>query len=344
MKTVIVFQGGGVLGAYAAGAWQALVPRLTASGADVVGLAGASIGALNAAFVAASFDQDDRGAQALRQWWCNDIATPPLPFLWPPGWALLGRPPEEAARLNGLLTAFLGNSLLQQPAPWHWNLWGLLHRRHMPLYERPRLKAEIARLVQRLVQRSPARGQGPLVCVAASDVGSGDLRLFDSDAGLDVRHIEASSAIPVLYAPVEIDGRLYWDGELNQQSMLVPLFERLLTTGRLQRGEPLRLVTIEQVRAERPDLPLAGPEIADFALSILLKDKLGRSPLPWEGEVEWLRVRRPTHRGEAVSGQFDASPPRIEALIEDGRAEAERVWLQRPVALHTVPPALPAVS
>ncbi len=332
MKTVVVFQGGGTLGAFAAGAWQALVPRLQASAADVVALAGASIGALNVARVGAAFDDGDWGAQALRQWWLDDVATPALPFVWPPGWASLGRPPGEAQRWNGLLTSLLSQSLLHQPAFWHWHAWGLLHRRRMPLYERPRLKRQLAALAQQLA----ARQRGPLVAVAASDVQDGHLRLFDSDAGLHAAHLEASSAIPVLYAPVEIDGRLYWDGELNQASMLDPLLPRLQSSGRLRAGEPLRLVTVEQVRAERPDLPLAGPEVADFALSILLRDKFGLQPPRWDGPLEWLRVRRPTQPEEALSGQFDASPERLAALIEQGVATAEAAWAERPVVLKAV--------
>lgn len=332
MKTVLVFQGGGTLGAFTAGAWQALAPRLDASAAQIVGIGGASIGALNAAVVVDAWDDEDRGVQALRQWWTADVATPSLPFLWPPAWALLGRPAGEALRWNGLLTAFLSNSLLQQPAPWHWHVWGLLHRRRMPLYERPRLKRQLARLAA----QASARQDGPLLCVAASNVQTGALRLFDSDAGLAGAHLEASSAIPVLYSPVKLDGALYWDGELNQAAMIGPLLQRLQATGRLSAGEPLRLVTVEQVRAERPDLPLAGPEIADTALSILLRHKFALPP-QWSGPLEWLRVQRPNQPGDALSGQFDASPERIATLIAQGIDAADAAWAARPVALQTVP-------
>src|SRR5215203_5228969 len=50
MKTVVVFQGGGALGAFGAGAWQALADEIDSE--QLVAVAGASIGAINAAVVA----------------------------------------------------------------------------------------------------------------------------------------------------------------------------------------------------------------------------------------------------------------------------------------------------
>jgi len=333
MKTAVVFQGGGVLGAFAAGAWQSLAPRLRSAGADVIAFGGASIGAFNAALAASAQGDDDLSAQALQQWWCEEVATPSFPFVWPAAWAWLGRDPGEAERLNGLLTALLLPSVLQQPAPWHWQLGSGLQRTSMPFYERPRLKRTLERLADAIAAREDPR---VLVCVAASELPEGTLRLFDSDAGLRAAHIEASTAIPLLYRPVDIDGRLYWDGELNRTSMLMPLIERLVATGRLARGEPLRLVTVEQVRGARPEMPSSDPELADLALSILLHGKPGDPPPQWDGPFEWLRVCRPLARGDSMSGQFDHSPGRIAELVDAGRQAADRVWRERAVSLQDV--------
>lgn len=333
MKTVVVFQGGGVLGAFAAGAWQSLAPRLRSAGADVIAFAGASIGALNAALVAAAGEDDDGGVEALQQWWRGEAATPSFPFVWPAAWAWLGRDPGEAERLNGLLTALLLPSVLQQPAPWHWHLASGLQRTSMPFYERPRLQQTLQRLADAIAARAD---RGPMVCVAASELPDGTLRLFDSDTGLRAVHLEASTAIPLLYRPVDIEGRWHWDGELNRTSMLMPLLERLVAVGRIEHGEPLRLVTVEQVRAVRPEMPSTDPELADLALSILLHGKAGDPPPRWDGPFEWLRVCRSPGRGDSMSGQFDLSPGRIAELIEAGRQEADRAWVAQSVSLQEV--------
>ncbi len=46
--------------------------------------------------------------------------------------------------------------------------------------------------------------------VAVVDMMAGELRLFDSDAGaVTPQHLAASSAMPLQFEPVEIDGRLH---------------------------------------------------------------------------------------------------------------------------------------
>jgi NTE family protein len=82
VKTLVVFQGGGPLGAFGCGAWQAVAAWLRQAGHELVGVAGASIGALNAAVVACHADSDDLGAAALARLWRDRIAQP-LPA--PPG-------------------------------------------------------------------------------------------------------------------------------------------------------------------------------------------------------------------------------------------------------------------
>ena len=59
-----MFQGGGSLGAFAAGAWQA-VSRSWARDDTLIAVAGSSIGAVTAATIAHSHDAADRGAGAL---------------------------------------------------------------------------------------------------------------------------------------------------------------------------------------------------------------------------------------------------------------------------------------
>ncbi len=57
--------------------------------------------------------------------------------------------------------------------------------------------------------------------VAASDIINGKIKYFDS--GPLVKIVQASASIPVLFAPVEIDGMLYSDGGLFDNLPVEPL-------------------------------------------------------------------------------------------------------------------------
>lgn len=346
MKTVVVFQGGGALGAFGCGAWQVLGPLLQRHG-GVLALGGASIGAVNAAVVACALarpadpqaDAGDAAAVPLQQLWQQGIATPSAPFVLPALWAWTGRPPQEAQRWNGLLTSLLlGNRVLHAPAYAHWHPLAALQRRRLPLFKRP----QFAKVMQALVgdYRSDA-AQRPLLCVAASHAKDGALRLFDSDTTpITVRHLEASTAIPMLYEPAEIDGQLYWDGEMNRRSMVAPMLRRLQALGRLQPAEALRLVTIEQITAPQ-GVPDAGPALSDMGLAMLQAGKLGPDEVAWPGPLQWVRVRRQATPEDGISGQFDASPERIAELVAAGMQAARLAWAApqalQPAALHHAP-------
>ncbi|RFA10273.1 hypothetical protein B7R54_14445 [Subtercola boreus] len=52
--------------------------------------------------------------------------------------------------------------------------------------------------------------------IAAVDTGTGELRVFDSTSGVGlVDVVAASCAVPLVWPPVEIDGRLYMDGGIR---------------------------------------------------------------------------------------------------------------------------------
>jgi NTE family protein len=64
------------------------------------------------------------------------------------------------------------------------------------------------------------------VAFGSVDVESGNFAFFDSaDMRLDLRHVLASSALPPAFAPVEIDGRWFWDGGLVSNTPLEYVLE-----------------------------------------------------------------------------------------------------------------------
>ena len=68
---------------------------------------------------------------------------------------------------------------------------------------------------------------GPVrLSVGAVDVESGNFRYFDTAHDrLDVRHVMASGALPPGLPPIEIDGRLWWDGGLVSNTPLSHVLE-----------------------------------------------------------------------------------------------------------------------
>lgn len=332
MNTVVLFQGGGALGAFSAGVWQALAPRLREAGDSLVAVAGASIGALAAAVVArhAPARHGDWGAAALEQLWRERLATPSWPGMPAGAWGPAGR---RLDAWRGLWTGlFAGTRGLYRAAPERWHAAAGAQRLHWPLFDRSAMYETLQSVLAG--PQAPADGapppRQPCLAVAAVDVLAGQLRLFDDDAGvLTPAHLAASAALPLLFDPVQIDGRTYWDGEICNASWLPLVLERLWQTGRLSRDEPARVVCIEPISPRAAALPGTGVEIVHRALELLLARKLsGSDAVP----PHWPRldvVREPLPE-DLVAGQFDYSPARIDALLAQGREAGARAW-----AAHT---------
>ncbi len=328
-KTAVFFQGGGALGAYGCGAWEVLARWLRRRGDPVVAFGGTSIGAINAAVVARHWHEPDRGAAALARLWRQQIATPSVPFLGLPlgesGWA------RTVHSWNGFLTALLtGTRGLCRPLYQHWNPLAGLQRLKLPLYDRTRL----LRLLDDTVGSYESRPGAPLLAVGATHVLDGCLHLFDSDdAPIGSRQLAASSAIPLMFEPVEIEGSLYWDGELIHTSLLPAMSVRLRASGRLAADEPLRWVVIDQFPSPAAQLPVSEVEVSYRLVNLLLADKLKRPGVRGGGhgdgqgkgaarQHDWLRITRAALPHDGVSGQFDYSPRRVQVLIEEGRSAA----------------------
>lgn len=312
MKTAIVFQGGGPLGAFGCGAWQVIAPWLREQGHELVAVAGASIGALNAAAVACHAGDDDLGAAALQTLWCDQIAVPlpPMPPLGPLG--------DEMRAWSGWWSGLaLGNPALFAPLYQHWHPLAGLQRLKRPLYSQRRMQA----LFARLVGAGYAGGRpAPLLAVAATDVLSGGLRLFHSDeAPVDPRHLSASAAIPLMFEPVEVDGRLYCDGEVNSRSPAGLLVAALRQGGRLRPRQGLQVLTIGQFSRHIHRLPRTTHELLDRSMQLLLADKLQDEALPVERHLD---IARPPEPHEGISGQLDYSSARIARLMQMGRDAA----------------------
>jgi NTE family protein len=211
-KVALVLQGGGALGSYQAGVYEALAqsPYLP----DWV--AGISIGAINAAIIAGN--APEHRVKKLRDFW-EGITEPPAAW---PMWidqtfaALLGdhRP---AGAANALI---FGQRGFFAPQPAH--SW-LSPSRPTSFYDTSALKSTLERLVD--FDRINAREMR--FSVGAVNVRTGNFVNFDN-AEITIRpeHVMASGALPPGFPAVEIDGEHFWDGGLVSNT---PLY-RVITT------------------------------------------------------------------------------------------------------------------
>ncbi|RZL03429.1 MAG: hypothetical protein EOP36_04850 [Rubrivivax sp.] len=322
-SVVVMLGGGGALGAFSCGVWKALAPLLQASGATLVGVGGTSIGAINAAVLAKQGGDFAASAKALEHLWRQRLATPSAPFT---AWLGQGRDQQS---WNGLLTGLLlGSKNFYKADYTHWNPVAGLDRLNRPLMDR----SPMWRLLEEEVGALPASAPGdPILGVAAVDILSGELRLFDSGReSIGVEHLAASSAIPLFFDPVTIDGRLYWDGDMTRQSALPLLLDRLSATGGLPKepddGHETLLITVDHMSEALTRLPSSGLEIAYRALDLLLHGKLDAASRAGHRFSRVIDIRRSPLPHDAVSGQFDYSTERVDELIAQGAQQALQAW------------------
>jgi NTE family protein len=207
----LVLQGGGALGSYQAGVYEALA----SSEYMPDWVAGISIGAINAAIIAGNAPQDR--VHRLRSFW-EDITAPTK--LWP---RTTGALAAWQRCTSAAMAVLFGQPGFFSPGP-TWGdcssgtlTWGSLDKR-VSHYSTSSLKGTLERLVDfdRINSAKEMR-----LSVGAVNVKSGHFTYFDSrEMTIRPEHVMASGALPPGFPPVEIDGEEYWDGGLFSNTPL----------------------------------------------------------------------------------------------------------------------------
>jgi NTE family protein len=208
-QIVLVLQGGGALGSYQAGVYEALHE----AGVEPDWIIGTSIGAINAALIAGNEPQN-RVAK-LREFW-KRVEQRPV-------WAFPGLLPSVIEALsywstisNGLPNFFTLNPLSQLGAAYP------LGPDRAGYYSTAPLRATLLDLVD----FSLVNHCSPRLTVGAAHLRSSQMRYFDSrDADLGVEHIMASGALPPAFPPVRIERELYWDGGILSNTPTEAVFD-----------------------------------------------------------------------------------------------------------------------
>ena len=210
-RIALLLQGGGALGSYQAGVYQALAE------ADLHPdwVAGISIGAINAALIAGN--PPEKRVERLRAFW-ETVTTPPFGV---PHMAALQIDNDHAHRLINQTRAM---GVLLGGAP------GFFKPRMPPPFLQPPgsagatsyydvapLKATLERLVDfDRINTGPMR-----FSVGAVNVRTGNFAYFDTTTHqIGAAHVMASGSLPPGFPAAEIDGEHYWDGGIVSNTPL----------------------------------------------------------------------------------------------------------------------------
>jgi len=210
-RRVLVLQGGGALGSYQAGAYQALCR----SGFEPEWIAGISIGAVNAAIIAGN--DNDKVVDRLKEFW--ELVSSPVP------WNPILKSERSRTFFNETSAAIIATFGVPgfftpriPPAPF----WPQGTAQSLSYYDTAPLK----KTLERLVDFDRINDLRCRLSVGAVGVTSGNFRYFDN---VEFRrqgkrngpeHIMASGALPPGFSAVLIDGEYYWDGGISSNTPL----------------------------------------------------------------------------------------------------------------------------
>jgi NTE family protein len=201
-QVVVVFQGGGALGAYQAGVYQALHDAKV----EPDWVIGTSIGAINGAIIAGNA-RDERLARLTEFW--DRVAYRHASTSWLPnldGWL----------RNVGIVTQGIPAFFTPRIEPW-FGLHARVGLEQAAFYSTEPLRETLSALVDfDYLNRREMR-----LTVGTVNVCSGRMRYFTNrDAPMDVGHVMASAAFPPGFPSVRIDGETYWDGGIYSNTPL----------------------------------------------------------------------------------------------------------------------------
>ena len=209
-RIALILSGGGALGSYQAGAYQALAER----NLHPDWAAGISIGAVNAALIAGN--PPERRVDRLREFW-ETVSGPPSGARYFAGVKISNsfrRIVNHGRSLDALLGGAPGFFKLRVPPPY-------LHRNSrlevLSYYDVAPLKSTLERLVDfDLINAGVTR-----FSACAVNVRTGNPVRFDSaTCQIGPEHVMASGGLPPALPTIRIGDEYYWDGGLVSNTPL----------------------------------------------------------------------------------------------------------------------------
>jgi NTE family protein len=197
-QVILVMQGGGALGGYQAGAYQALHE----AGIEPDWVIGTSIGAINGAIIAGNRVTDR--LERLRDFWAH-LEPPPFgPF----------------SQLTPLTTGVPGFYYLNPALSWGIDAEVGIEQAAMYLVD------PLKKLLPTIVDFNLINSGMTRFTLGATNVRTGQIRYFDSKQDkIGLEHVLGSSALPPSFPAVQINGEYYWDGGVYSNSPVEVIFD-----------------------------------------------------------------------------------------------------------------------
>ena len=340
-QVVLVLQGGGALGAYQVGVYQALHE----AGIEPDWVIGTSIGAINASLIAGN-DPANRMSR-LKDFWCRvqhgpwQQAASSVPMVG----GLLSNWLTIAGGIGGFFTpnalAFAGPQVpLGADSAGYYST--------APLQE----------TLNALVDFERINTHATRLTVGAANVRTSEMRYFDSQVmPLDARHVMASGALPPAFPAVRIDGELYWDGGILSNTPVEAVFDdhprrnSLMFAVHIWNPRGLEPETIWQVMNRQKDVQYSSRAVTHITrqkqlhrLRHVVSELVRRMPeqLRQTEEVKDLaeygcvtrmhvvRLLAPAIDGEDHTKDIDFSAAGIKARWAAGYADTNRLLAKAP--------------
>ena len=325
-QVVLVLQGGGALGAYQVGVYQAMHE----AGIEPDWVIGTSIGAINAALIAGN-PPADRLAR-LRTFWSRV---------------------EQHG--SNFATVTFGIPQFFVPNPFAWlSAHAQLGVERAAYYSTSPLRDTLADLVD----LTRIAGRETRLTVGAVNVRNGEMRYFDSrDETVHLDHVLASGALPPAFPAVRIDGDPYWDGGIYSNTPIEavlddkPRVDSVIFTVHMWNPEGPEPETLWQVMGRQKDIQYASRARAHIArqkqihhlrhvireLTKKLPDKARatdevRELASWGcgSTMHVVRLVAPGLDGEDHTKDIDFTPGGIHARWQAGYADAKRMIRRSP--------------
>lgn len=335
-ENVLVLQGGGALGSYQAGVYEALAE----CGTIPNWVAGISIGAINAAIIAGN--PPERRVERLRAFWDTASSRVTLPS------------PSRDGEARRWFNEFSAAVVAATGIP------GFFHPRVIPpgvfwpdepqslsYYDTAPLKKTLLELVDFDLINDP---KGLRLSVGAVNVLTGNFVYFDNrERTIGPEHIMASGALPPGFPPVFIDGEPYWDGGIVSNTPLqyvldttpcggLTIFQVDLFSARgrmpvtmpdaLQREKDIRFSSRTRLNT---DLNKHLEELRDAARRLMAKmppelcadpDAQFLAQLPTHGGVSVMHLINRSEMSESHSKDYEFSRYTIDEHWQTGHRDA----------------------
>jgi NTE family protein len=212
-RIALVLQGGGALGAYQGGVYQALHE----AGLDPDWIAGVSIGSINGAIIAGN--PREHRLERLRQFW-DTVTSRPTALFVPNG----DDPRRAANSWSSLLTMTLGQPGFfspNVPNPW-------ISLRGSPTATSFYDNAPLRQTLRDLIDFDYLNSNGTRYACGAVNVRTGNFAYFDTtETIIEQQHVMASGALPPALPMVQVGTDWHWDGGLVSNTPLQHVFDNI---------------------------------------------------------------------------------------------------------------------